>query len=294
MAELGRRIFRRIPAVSRAIGGWFAGAAAIPFPVQTGTPLAGYAARTGVAEGTLDELTIGAFMLEYEDKRLVVVAADIVAVDTELAAEVASVAGLERAELALCASHTHSGPAGVVARLHPADHDRLDRDLRARFVATAAEAIATARAGMERVDLLASVAKTEGAAANRNDVLDPYDARLTALATRRGDGTFQCVLCHFACHPTILGAGNRLVSADFPGALRRDLALALRGIGTPPVVLFVNGAAGDVSTRFTRQAQDTGEVARVGATLASAAVLALETAAPVAGPIRHGRTVVPL
>ena len=273
---------------------WSAGVASIRFPISIGTPLAGYVARTGVAEGTLDELTIGAFVLQHEDTRFVLVAADVVAVDASLAGEVASAAGLESAELALCASHTHGGPAGVVARLHPADVDRLDRDLRSRFIATAAEAITTARAGMERVDLLVGVAETEGIAANRNDPNGPGDPRLTVLATRRSDGSWQGVMCHFACHPTILGASNRLISADFPGALREALHVALDRGGNAPVVLFVNGAAGDVSTRFTRRAQDAGEVSRVGAALATAAVQALEHASPHSGPIRHGRTTVPL
>ena len=105
----------------------------------------------------------------------------------------------------------------MVARLHPADVDRLDRNLRSRFIATAAEAIATARAGMERVELVVGRAETEGIAANRNDPDGAYDPRLTVLATRRADGSFQGVVCHFACHPTILGADNLLVSADFPG-----------------------------------------------------------------------------
>jgi hypothetical protein len=274
--------------------GWSTGVASIPFPIPIGTPLAGYAARTGVAEGTLDELTIGAFVFEHEDRRFVLVAADIVAVDAALAGDVAAVAGLERRELVLCASHTHSGPAGVVARLHPADVDRLDRELQSRFITTAAEAIATARASMERVDLLVGVAETEGIAANRNDPGAPCDPRLTVLATRRGDGSWQGVLCHFACHPTILGASNRRVSADFPGALREALAVALGRGGSAPVVLFGNGAAGDVSTRFTRRAQDSSEVSRVGAALAAAAVQALEHASPRSGPLQYGRTTVRL
>jgi hypothetical protein len=279
--------------VSKTSAVWSAGVASVPFPVQIGTPLAGYVARTGVAEGTLDELTIGAFVLEHEDRRLVVVAADIIAVDAALAGEVAAAAGLKRMELALCASHTHSGPAGVVARLHPADQDRLDRNLRDRFIATAIEAIATARAGMERVDLLAGGAKTDGIAANRNNVLSPYDPWLTVLATRRGDGSFQGVMCHFACHPTILGTDNRLVSADFPGALRRTLSTALDR-RSASVVLVVNGAAGDVSTRFTRRAQNATEVTRVGSALATAADQALEHTAPLTGPIRYGQTIVQL
>jgi neutral ceramidase len=237
---------------------------------------------------------IGALVLQCEGTRFVLVTADVAAVDASLADEVAAAAGLERAELALSASHTHSGPAGVVSRLHPADADCLDRDLRSQFIATAAEAIETARAGMESVDLVVGVAVTHGIAANRNDPIGPFDPRLTVLASRRGDGSFQGLICHFACHPTILGARNRLVSADFPGALRQKLNFALDRDRPAPVVLFVNGAAGDVSTRFTRRAQDAGEVSRIGAALATAAVQALENASPHTGPIRYGRTTVRL
>jgi hypothetical protein len=280
--------------VSGPVAGWSAGVAAVPFPIPVGTPLAGYVARAGVAEGAMDELMVGAFVLQHEDRRLMLVAADVIAVDASLTGEVAAAAGVERAELVLCASHTHSGPAGVVARLHPADVDRLDHILRSHFIATAAEAIATARAGMERVELLVGVGETEGIAANRNDPTATYDPRLTVLETRRGDGSLQAVICHFACHPTILGADNQLVSADFPGALREALNVALDRDGCSPMVLFMNGAAGDVSTRFTRRSQDAGEVSRVGAALAMEAVQALENASLVAGSIRYGRTTVRL
>jgi predicted dinucleotide-binding enzyme len=59
-------------------------------------------------------------------------------------------------------------------------------------------------------------------------------------------------------------------------------------------VLFANGAAGDVSTRFTRLAQDITEVERVGSGLAQAAVTALASATAVFGPIRNERQTVNL
>ena len=274
--------------------GWVAGAALLPFPVPVGTPLGGYAARTASAAGTLDELTVGALVLERAGERFVVVAADVVAVDAALADEIAAAAGRDRGELALCASHTHSGPAGVVARLHPADPDRLDPRLRSRFTETAVVAIGTARSRMETVEVLFGRSATAGAAANRNDIAGPYEPTMAVLATRRGDGSLQAAVVHFACHPTILGADNRRVSADFPGALRRALAADLGRQEDAPVILYVNGAAGDISTRFTRRAQDAGEVERIGAALAIAAETALERAQPLRGPIRHGHATVPL
>ncbi|HET6745370.1 MAG TPA: hypothetical protein VFH90_05900, partial [Candidatus Limnocylindria bacterium] len=131
--------------MSRPDVAWLGGVALLPFSVPSGVPLAGYAARTGPAVGVLDELATATLLLTSGADRLAIVAADVIGADSDLADEVAQAAGLAQSELALCATHTHSGPAGISARLHPADSDRLDQQLRARFVATAAATLARAR-----------------------------------------------------------------------------------------------------------------------------------------------------
>jgi hypothetical protein len=272
------------------VSGWLAGAASKPFPVATGTPMSGYMARTEASTGVLDELTIGALVLKHGNAQLAIVAADIAAVDEALVTEVANAAGLNRSELVLCASHTHGGPAGVVSRLHPADEDRLSPALRAAFVTICAKAIAEAQALREPADLLFGQSEANGLAANRNDPAGPFDPRLSVVATRTRSGVHTSILVHFACHPTILGADNLRISADFPGALRRALKSEIAG--RPPVVLFANGAAGDVGTRFIRQSQNTAEVERVGAGLAAGAGAALANARPIDGPIRYDRQTV--
>ena len=67
----------------------------VEFPVQVGTPLAGYAARSGSAVGTLDELVIAALVLEDGSERLVILSADVAAVDAEIRGEIASAVGSE-------------------------------------------------------------------------------------------------------------------------------------------------------------------------------------------------------
>jgi hypothetical protein len=261
--------------------GWIAGAARVPFPVPVGTPMAGYAARTGPSTGTLDELTIGALSLQAGEQRFVLVAADLAAVDASLVDEVAAAAGLDRNELLFCASHTHSGPAGVIVRMHPSDGNGLIPALREAFVQAARTAIEAARERSEPVELVFGQAETSGLAANRNAPDGPFDTRVSVLGTRNQQGQLTAVLVHFACHPTILSAENRLVSADYPGAMRRAAETMLAGGDVAPVVLFANGAAGDISTRFTRASQDYAEVERVGRGLAEAAIGSLRMARPV-------------
>jgi hypothetical protein len=262
-----------------------AGAAATRFPVEPGTPLGGYVARTGPATGTLDPLEIGALSLVAGEDELVIVAADVVAVDEALTRQVARSAGISRDALLLAASHTHSGPAGISARLHPASEEQIDHALRRRFVAACAEVITGARARRMPAQVAIGQAETRGLAANRNDPAGPADPTLTAVDVRTSGGSRIAAIVHWACHPTALGADNLLVSADFPGAMRRGL----RGrLGTPELpVLYLNGAAGDVSTRFTRQDQSPAEVDRLGEALAEAAGAALDDAEPVVARIGH-------
>lgn len=268
---------------------WRAGAAILPFPVMVGTPLAGYAGREGPATGTLDELTIGALVLGHGVEQLAIVAADVAAVDAALVAEVGEAAGLGPGEVVLAASHTHSGPAGVVDRLHPADPGQLDPALRARFVATAAKVVRSAFAAAEPVGLTFGQAAVAGVAANRIDPDWPFDDRVSVLAAWREDGSPVAALVHFACHPTILPVASRVVSADFPGAMRAHLASSMAIGGDAPVVLFANGAAGDVSTRHTRRGQDAAEVERVGMEVALAAGEALRASRPVDGDLTHAQ-----
>jgi hypothetical protein len=274
--------------------GWSAGAARVPYIVPIGTPMAGYAARSGPSVGVLDELTVSALYLSAGDRRFVLVAADIAAVDAALVGEVASAADVDPSELVLCASHTHSGPAGVVTRMHPGDTDQRSPALREKFVHACVQAIDAARARSEPVELSIGAADTSGLAANRNAPGGPFDPRVSVLATRNHTGQLTAALVHFACHPTILSAENRLLSADFPGALRRAAEPRLAQHGVAPVVLYVNGAAGDISTRFTRAEQDYTEVERVGTGLAAAAGSVLEHARDVQPGIESARVSVTL
>jgi neutral ceramidase len=130
--------------------------------------------------------------------------------------------------------------------------------------------------------------RVEGVAADRNDPLRPVDATATVLRVTGPRETTIGYLWHFACHPTVLGAGNTLLSPDLPGdvraALRREdppaqgaeptsivqrTAQPRKGMRAPVdngddlPVLYLNGTAGDVSTRFTRREQTPRELTRL-------------------------------
>jgi hypothetical protein len=70
-----------------------------------------------------------------------------------------------------------------------------------------------------------------------------------------------------------MGASNRYISADYPGAARK----ALQKTFPNTVFLFTNSSAGDVSTRFTRKEAAFNEVTRLGQIMAGAVMQAMNT-----------------
>lgn len=73
---------------------------------------------------------------------------------------------------------------------------------------------------------------------NRNRPGEEYNDRCEILTLRTADGLPLVQLLNLACHPTILGAQNLYITADFFGVLRRSV----QGVTGMPVMIF-NGEA---------------------------------------------------
>ncbi|MCS7306295.1 MAG: neutral/alkaline non-lysosomal ceramidase N-terminal domain-containing protein [Thermoguttaceae bacterium] len=94
---------------------WKVGLAKVKITPEKPIWLAGYAARTKPAEGTLDELWVKVCVLEAADgRRAVLVTSDLLGFPREMAERIAVAAKqqfqIHRADLMLTCSHTHSGP----------------------------------------------------------------------------------------------------------------------------------------------------------------------------------------
>lgn len=89
---------------------------------------------------------------------------------------------------------------------------------------------------------------------NRNRPGEEYNDRCEILTLRTADGLPLVQLLNLACHPTILGAQNLYITADFFGVLRRSV----QGATGMPVMIF-NGEAGDVSPRLMKKGVDWNE-----------------------------------
>ncbi|MEV7629248.1 hypothetical protein [Actinoplanes sp. NPDC089786] len=277
-----------------------------------GHPLGGYAARAGrVATGVHDPLTAGLVSLTDDAGTTATwLSLDAVAVTTELAAALreAVAEGMDPigGDVLVCASHTHSGPSGWTGGIHPSDPERRDDSL-VKHLADRVRALARRAAQTpEPVQPHWSVVWAPGTGANRNSTDGPHDERAGVLALRSLDGSeVRALLLDHAGHPTALGPENLAWSADWPGAARAVLTAALSevarfggGTGRPPVIAFLQGAAGDVSPRAVRRGRGFAEAARLGTLLAGAVLRGLQDRSdPVDGDcrlaVRHGRVHLP-
>jgi hypothetical protein len=103
----------------------------------------------------------------------------------------------------------------------------------------------------------------QGVGGNRREKGGVCDPSVNVLAIKDSKGQVRACLVNYALHPTFLHAESTVVSADYPGYIRRFLSFAYPNA----VTLFALGAAGNQSSRYHRVGQDFEEAARVGTTI---------------------------
>ncbi|MEQ7125363.1 neutral/alkaline non-lysosomal ceramidase N-terminal domain-containing protein [Actinopolymorpha sp. B11F2] len=245
----------------------YAGMVAYAAPLPVGVPLGGYAFREGVSVGTHDPITATALVVRQGRSTVAIVSVDLVAVTSALRQRVLALLavdpGLRPEQVLLAATHTHSGPGGPHADLHDGGA-YYDADTADRLAATIARAVRDAHRDAHRdaepVSVRAWAGVASGVASDRvTAVVDVSVPAAVAVLSTPGGRTIGAV-ANYACHPTVLDESNLEFSADYVHATRQTLRERL---GTP-VVLFLNGACGDLSTRYSRRAATFDEAARLG------------------------------
>ncbi|TDC51509.1 hypothetical protein E1212_12060 [Jiangella ureilytica] len=216
--------------------------------VPDGTPMGGYAARTSPSAGMLAPLQVDCVSIAAGADRFLLVVAELVGVNADLVAQIRRrIPG----EVWVCATHTHSGPdvgsrpggGTTPAAWVDAVSDAAAEAAR-RAVATETECVASHHAGV-----------LDGVGARRS--ADTGERRVPVDLLRFADGDrLAGVVAVVPVHPTVLPASSCVVSGDLAAWIREALRDELAAGGGPvPWVVVATGAAGDISTRWTRTAQ---------------------------------------
>ena len=220
--------------------------------------MAGYAARTHEATETYHDLYAKVVLLEDQDKKQVVlVTADILGFPKKMSDRIRITLqkeyGLDKSQVILNGSHTHSGPVleDALYDIYPLDHEQrtliseYSLWLEKKVIALVGEAIdnkspvrifagnGTARFQVNRRN------NAEGTIASVKDLVGPNDYAVPVIKIETTDGTLLSVIFGYACHPTVLDHYGW--SGDYPGYAQIELEKLFPGT----VAMFFQGASGD-------------------------------------------------
>jgi neutral ceramidase len=226
-----------------------------------------WAKQFPASRGVHTEPTARALALTNGLSRVVMVRLDLTIVSPTLRTRVrnALAATGETANVLLYATHTHAGPARFMPPAHLGDPngtdfvalvmDHYDSEADVRLTNAIVSAITQAFAALQPVSY--GVATVDCSDFNNdrrceNDPIYGHDFRDTLATVIRFDVVDErgapvrplTALVHYAMHGTVLGEQNTLQSTEGPGAME---LYASDTLGIP--VLYVQGAAGDVSPR---------------------------------------------
>ncbi len=259
------------------LAGWAAAEITPNIPCRMG----GYGARAASANAVHDPLFAHALALGTPESPFIVIICDLIGVDETMVEETRRNIAQQYPGAAswLGATHTHSGPD--VARALSFSSDAPDPAIK-KLVSTGAKSAAReAITRMHPVWARCASGPINGVATNRDHPEQKADITLDLLCFYDAPEQAQpaAVFGSFPCHPTVMSAGNLAISADLPGAFRRQLH-ALRGDNI--WIALATGAAGDISTRHTRQGQGFDELERLGGLLARQASNLFSSGEPLA------------
>ena len=224
---------------------WKAGVAKANLTPEKLMWMAGYASRNHPAEGKSIDLWGKALVLEDPSgERAVLITLDLIGIDRPLSqsicAELQKKYGLERRQVAINCSHTHSGP--VVARnLRPMHYLMLEEDQKkliddySRFLEEKLiEAVGQAIKNLAPANITWGSGKATFAVNRRTNaevkvpelraagqLKGPVDHDVPVLAVRTPDGKLVAVACGYACHATVLSLFDW--SGDYPGFAQIEL-----------------------------------------------------------------------
>lgn len=235
---------------------------------EIGVQLAGFLGNRE-SVGVHDDLFTKVLYLNFSDKdRYIFIVLDTLAVFKEFSFNISTKIEKElripREHIFISATHTHSGPdLGIRYLAHTSKKDeKLIEYTVHQTIKAVLEAVSKNYEGKFE---FTSVKFEEQICGNRRleNSNNTTEVKIFLLKALSGE---IALAYNFGCHPTVLHEENLYISADFPGKVASLLAENVKNI---KLVVFLNGAAGDISTRFFRKESSFNELDRIGTIVAN-------------------------
>ena len=239
----------------------------IGWAVRDITPLipvamGGYGDRQGKSNGVLDSIFARALYIEDSKReRVIFISADLIGLSKKhtclIRDRVNKSTGVSMEHIVVSTTHTHSGPLTCE---YPG-MGRVDEAYVSILLEIVIEAGCESKRCLEECKVGWFQTRFDDVGASRRESGKKVETYLTVTGFKGMDGRLRAVLFNYNCHPTVFSAENMMISPDYPGAA---VSLLKKVYGSDVLFSFTNGACGDISTRFTRRAQNYEEVNRLG------------------------------
>ncbi len=242
-------------------------------------PMAGFDLRKAAFSGIHDPIFCTMLVLEQDGKTLLLGSFDLLGVTDEMVSrikdKVCELLPIKQDAIFLAATHTHAAPQSIFPSFACYDAGYVDH-----LICLAVDAAKQAYDSRYPVTAAYVSAKAEGVASYRDRTRDQsaYAMPCDGIYFQEVNGARSMLLASYACHPTVMNEQNLLVTRDlvygFEQKLRED---------HPSLdLMLLNGACGDLSTRYTRTSSDFAEVSRLGGNWAKAVSTSLLHVMPLA------------
>ena len=222
--------------------------------------MSGYASRDHPSEGVIHDLWAKALAIEdHKGNRVVIVTTDLVGLPRSIsdivAARVEKVYGIDRAQLVLNSSHTHTGPLirhnlEVMFELGPED-SQVVADYAAALTEKLVMVVGAALKDLAPANLWFGNGRATFAINRRENTpkgviigenpAGPGDPDVPVLKVTAPDGKLRAVLFGYACHNTTLTGQFYRISGDYAGFAQ----IAIEEANPGATAMFIMLCGGD-------------------------------------------------
>ena len=232
--------------------GIYAGLAKVEITPPIGGETTGYSSAKPTV-GIHDPLYARVLILKSSETTLAIVSWDLCIFNSPWLHEQLPELGIDK--LLILNTHTHAGP-----NLNQDDFPSREKPWRKTIDERVLEAIREAKENMFRAYFAVEqgsiqlgynrlVLQPDGYAVTHfeNPERIPYgpvDPTVGVIRITDEHGQPRCIMVCYACHPVVLGPRNRMISADYPGVLYREVENEL---GEDVQCMFIQGGAGDIN-----------------------------------------------
>lgn len=217
------------------------------------------------AKGFLDDITVSAVVISHGDKKIALISADNLYVTRDLAKKysenIEKVTGISKEKVFISATHSHTAPLIAPTNFFEADPEPI-LQYEKQFEKAMIDAVSGALADLkpakmghivgyapERVAYIRRYKMKDGSTMTCPPINDPnidhpigtLDQRVNVVRFDRVDAP-TIVMVNYGLHADTVN--GELLSADWPGVMKKTLDKALDGVKT----IFFNGAEGDVGS----------------------------------------------